>query len=117
MMNTTQANTRQAGLGTIDLFAFDAGYWSQDNLTAPGTDRLIAPGKNRTMLTELGANGYANRQPPPDASPEQQMRHRLQTQTGAESYAQRAPTLRTRLRRHETQPRHHHPPPPRHHRR
>ncbi|MEN3319444.1 MAG: hypothetical protein V7643_2845 [Mycobacterium sp.] len=93
MMNTTQANTQQAGLGTIDLFAFDAGYWSQDNLTAPGTDRLIAPGKNRTMLTQLRTNGYATGPPPPDASPEQQMRHRLQTQTGAENYAQRAPTV------------------------
>jgi transposase len=93
MMTTAAANAERAGLGTIDLFALDAGYWSDDNLTAPGPDRIIAPGKNRVMLTELRTNGYATGQPPPDASPADRMRHRLQTQTGAESYAQRAPTV------------------------
>jgi transposase len=93
MMDTAVVNTDRAGLGTIDLFALDAGYWSDDNLTAPGPDRLIAPGKNRVMLTELRTNGYATDQPPPDASPADRMRHRLRTQTGAESYAQRAPTV------------------------
>lgn len=93
MMDTAVVNADRAGLGTIDLFALDAGYWSDDNLTAPGPDRLIAPGKNRVMLTELRAGGYATDQPPPDASPADRMRHRLRTQTGAESYAQRAPTV------------------------
>jgi transposase len=93
MMDAAVANTDRAGLGTIDLFALDAGYWSQDNLTAPGPDRLIAPGKNRVMLTQLRANGYTTDQPPPEASPADRMRHRLRTQTGAESYAQRAPTI------------------------
>jgi transposase len=93
MMNTAVANTERAGLGTPELFALDAGYWSDDNLTADGPDRLIAPGKNRTMLAELRTNGYATGQAPPDASPADQMRHRLRTQAGAESYAQRAPTV------------------------
>ena len=31
---------------SIGALLFNAGYWSQDNLTAPGPDRLIAPGKN-----------------------------------------------------------------------
>jgi transposase len=93
MMAAAVANAAHAGLGTIDLFALDAGYWSDDNLTAPGPDRLIAPGKNRVMLTELRATGYATGQPPPDASPADRMRHRLRTQTGAQSYAQRAPTI------------------------
>ncbi|MFY1668436.1 transposase [Plantactinospora sp. WMMB334] len=93
MMDTAVVNADRAGLGTIDLFALDAGYWSDDNLTAPGPDRVIAPGKNRVMLTELRANGYATDEPPPDASPADRMRHRLRTQTGAESYAQRAPTI------------------------
>jgi hypothetical protein len=45
------------------------------------------------MLTELRANGYATDEPPPQASPADRMRHRLRTQTGAHSYAQRAPTI------------------------
>ena len=93
MMAAAVANANRAGLGTIDLFALDAGYWSEDNLTTPGPDRLIAPGKNRVMLTELRANGYATDEPPPDASPADRMRHRLRTRAGAESYAQRAPTV------------------------
>jgi transposase len=93
MMRTALANAHRGGLGTLELFALDAGYWSEDNLTAPGPDRLIAPGKNRTMLAELRANGYAAGVAPPDASPADKMRHRLRTQTGAESYAQRAPTV------------------------
>jgi hypothetical protein len=28
----------------IGIVLFDAGYWTEDNLTAPGPDRLIAPG-------------------------------------------------------------------------
>jgi hypothetical protein len=31
------------------ILLFDAGYWTEDNLTAPGPDRLIAPGKNRDL--------------------------------------------------------------------
>ena len=93
MMQAAVANTEHAGLGTIDLFALDAGYWSDDNLTAPGPDRVIAPGKNRTMLAELRTNGYATNEPPPDATPAERMRHRLRTQAGAHSYAQRAPTV------------------------
>jgi transposase len=93
MIDAAVANADHAGLGTIDLVALDAGYWSEDNLTAPGPDRVIAPGKNRVMLTELRANGYATDEPPPQASPADRMRHRLRTQTGAHSYAQRAPTI------------------------
>jgi transposase len=93
MMDAAVLNADRAGLGPIDLFALDAGYWSEDNLTAPGPDRIIAPGKNRVLLTELRAGGYATDEPPPDASPADRMRHRLRTQAGAESYAQRAPTV------------------------
>jgi len=93
MMTAATTNAEQAGLGTPDLFAFDAGYWSTENLTAPGPDRVIAPGKNRTMLADLRANGYTTGDPPPDATPADKMRHRLKTQTGAETYAQRSPTV------------------------
>jgi hypothetical protein len=93
MMTATLANADHAGMPAPNLFALDAGYWSNDNLTAPGPDRLIAPGKNRTMLTELRVNGYATGDPPPHATPADTMRHRLKTQTGAETYAQRSPTV------------------------
>ena len=93
MMATATTNAKQAGLGTPTLFALDAGYWSIENLTAPGPDRLIAPGKNRTMRADLRANGHATDDPPPDATPADKMRHRLRTQTGADTYAQRSPTV------------------------
>jgi transposase len=93
MMTVATTNAEQAGIGSIGIIAFDAGYWSDENLTAPGPDRLIAPGKNRTMLADLRTNGYTTGEAPPDASPADTMRHRLKTQAGAETYAQRAPTV------------------------
>jgi transposase len=95
MMAAAVANAERAGLGGIDLVALDAGYWSDHNLTAPGPDRLIACGKNRTMIADLRANGYATDEdaPPPQASPADKMRHRLRTRAGAEAYAQRAATV------------------------
>jgi transposase len=93
MMNLATTNAAQAGMGTIGIIVFDAGYWSEDNLTAPGPDRLIAPGKNRTLLADLRTNGYATGEAPPDASPADTMRHRLTTHTGADTYAHRAPTV------------------------
>jgi transposase len=95
MMTAAAANAEHAGLGTIDLITLDAGYWSDENLTAPGPDRLIACAKTRIMLADLRANGYAtdNDAPPPEASPADKMRHRLRTHTGAHAYAQRAATV------------------------
>src|SRR5262249_56037779 len=43
MMTTAVANAQRAGLGTPELFALDAGYSSQHNLTAPRPHPLIAP--------------------------------------------------------------------------
>ena len=93
MMNLATTNAAHAGMDSIDIIVFDAGYWSEDNLTTPGPDRLIAPGKNRTLLADLRTNGYATGEAPSDAGPADTMRHRLKTQTGAETYAQRAPTV------------------------
>jgi len=93
MMTTATTNAEQAGLGTPTLFVFDAGYFSQENLTTPGPDRLIAPDKNHTRITDLRTNGYTTNDPPPDATPAEAMRHRLKTETGANHYAQRAPTV------------------------
>lgn len=93
MMSAATSNAEQAGLGSPRRFVFDAGYFSEDNLTAPGPDRLIALTKNHTRIADLRANGYATGDPAPDATPAEAMRHRLRTQDGADSYAQRAPTV------------------------
>jgi transposase len=93
LMATATANAEQAGMGSIGTIVFDAGYWSEENLTTPGPDRLIAPDKHRTMLADLRATGYTTGDPPRDASPADTMRHRLKTETGAHTYAQRAGTV------------------------
>jgi len=73
----------------IGTLLFDAGYWTQDNLTAPGPDRLIAPGKNHALpqpgqdLTPL----------PEDADPATRMLHRLATEEGAALYKRRSATV------------------------
>lgn len=72
---------------------FDAGYWSEDNATAPGPDRLIATTKDwkqRKAARELGATTGP---PPQDASPLEAMEHRLRTPEGAAAYAQRSCTV------------------------
>jgi hypothetical protein len=43
----------------IGLVLADAGYFSTDNLTVPGPDRLIAPSKRQRL------NQFASQQPPP----------------------------------------------------
>jgi transposase len=93
LMHAAATNAERAGMGRIGIIVFDAGYWSDENLTAPGPDRLIAPGKNRTVLADLRTTGYTTGDPPRDASPAEAMRHRLKTETGAKTYAQRAPTV------------------------
>jgi hypothetical protein len=49
--------------------------------------------RNHTRIADLRANGYATGDSAPDATPTEAMRHRLRTQDGADSYAQRAPTV------------------------
>ncbi|HEY0816197.1 MAG TPA: transposase [Pseudonocardia sp.] len=70
----------------------DAGYASDANLAASGPDRLIALSKGReqaktsrtsTVLNPIG----------PDATPRQQMRHRLRTDDGARLYKRRGATV------------------------
>ncbi|GAB3976690.1 hypothetical protein GCM10029978_116260 [Actinoallomurus acanthiterrae] len=73
----------------IGALLFDAGYWTQDNLTAPGPDRLIAPGKNG----ELPQSGEHHDPPPEDADPATVMVHRLATEEGAALYKRRGATV------------------------
>lgn len=73
----------------IGALLFDAGYWSQDNLTAPGPDRLIAPGKNAARPQP----GQDHDPPPQNADPATLMIYRLATEEGAALYKRRSATV------------------------
>ena len=51
----------------IELVLADAGYCSEDNLTTPGPDRLIATGKDREVRA-ANLSEQASGQPPPEAT-------------------------------------------------
>lgn len=106
---TLDAATAQAvGLGkTIELVLADAGYFTQDNLTGPGPERLIAFGKNRDVAV-AARDHPASQAPPPNADDKEAMRHRLRQPENAERYKRRSATVepviahlkdQTRLRR------------------
>jgi transposase len=77
---------------TIGTVLADAGYHSTANLTAPGPDRLIAPGARREH-THCAATSPATGTPPPDSSPAQTNDHRLRTPQGQATYARRSITV------------------------
>jgi hypothetical protein len=90
-MITALHNTLAAATipGEIGLALADAGYWSEDNATTPGPDRLIATlkdHKQRRAARDLGQTTG----PPPDATPIEEMEHLLRTPQGAAAYAQRS---------------------------
>jgi transposase len=78
-------------LGTI---LADAGYWSEHNLTLNGPDRLIAPGKHRD-ITRDARDRPAQGPPPPQATPGEQMQHRIRTPEGHTTYKRRSATVET----------------------
>lgn len=85
----THARDEHASAEGIGLLLADAGYFSEDNLTTKGPDRLIALGKARD--TERAArSGPAHGPPPADATPKEAMAHRLRTPEGLAAYRQRS---------------------------
>lgn len=72
----------------IGLVLADAGYCSEDNLTTPGPDRLIATGKDRELRTDAAQNPRSGG-PPPEATAVEKMRHRLRTPEGLAAYKKR----------------------------
>ena len=77
------------GIGTL---VKDAGYYSEENITAPGPDRLTATGKTREaekQAREQPAEGP----PPEDATPAETNSHRLRTPEGRALYKRRAPDV------------------------
>lgn len=74
------------------ILVADSGYDSDTNLTTPGPDRLIANAKHRD-LSRRATTEPATSDPPPDATPRQQMDHRLRTEQGHHLYKRRAPLV------------------------
>jgi transposase len=71
--------------GGITQALADAGYCSEDNLTCPGPDRLIAAGKRRDLEKAAAAGGG----PDWGGPAVQAMRERLRTADGIAAYRQR----------------------------
>ncbi len=94
MMTTLQETLTAAGItAPIDLALADAGYWSEDNATAPGPDRLIATMKDHKQRRAARDLGQTTGPPPANAAPADAMEHRLRTTEGAAAYAQRSHTI------------------------
>lgn len=70
------------------IMLFDAGYLTNENLTADGPDRLIALGKHRDQ-TDQARRNPATGEPPDTATPIQKMSHRLRTPEGNQTYKRR----------------------------
>lgn len=79
----------EATAESIGIVLADAGYCTQENLTAPGPDRLIATGKARDLHAAARQNP-AEGTPPEDLDPITAMDHRLRTPEGIAAYAQRS---------------------------
>lgn len=87
------ATSQTQGLGkAIGTVLADAGYFTENNLTSTGPDRLIAPGKNGETLNEA-AHNPADGPPPPDLSPLEAMRHKMRQPEHAETYKRRSATV------------------------
>jgi transposase len=71
----------------------DAGYWSEDNATAPGPERLIATTKDHKQRRAARDLGHTSGPPPKNAAPLDAMEHRLRTPEAAAAYAQRSCTI------------------------
>jgi transposase len=77
------------GTGTI---VKDAGYYSEENITAPGPDRITATGKTRDIARQARENP-AEGPPPEDATPAETNEWRLRTPEGRALYKRRAPDV------------------------
>ena len=78
------------GIGTI---VYDAGYHSEENISAPGADRLIATGKRHAMDRDARGNP-AEGPPPEDATPAQANDWRRAPPKDAPSTSAAPPTSR-----------------------
>lgn len=89
----TEATTQMAVLDkTIELVLADNGYFTEDNLTSTGPDRLISPGKGRDIHRDA-IERPTHGPPPADASPTDAMRHRLRHPDQLQRYKRRGATV------------------------
>lgn len=94
MMDATRTTAHAAGISEeIGLALADAGYWSEQNAAHPGPERLIATSKDWKQRKAARELGETTGPPDPDASPIEQMEHRLRTPDGAAAYATRSHTV------------------------
>lgn len=94
MVAAARATLDQAGVDQpIGTVLADAGYWSVDNATAAGPDRLIATLKDHKQRRAARELGTTHGPPPADATPLEAMEHRLRTEDGAAAYATRSHTV------------------------
>lgn len=94
MIKLLIAGLLAAGITTeVGMLLFDAGYWSEDNATAAGPDRLIATTKDWKRRRQLREQGTVTGPPPDGATPKDAMEHRLCTAEGAELYTKRSTTV------------------------
>jgi transposase len=94
MMNELRRCLDAAGVTEpVGLLLFDAGYWSADNATANGPDRLIATQKDARQRRAARDLGATSGPPPPGATPQEAMDHRLRTDEGAAAYSRRGCTI------------------------
>lgn len=94
MVAATEETALAAGIDEeIGLVLADAGYWSEHNATAPGPDRLIATLKDWKQRRAAKEMGTTTGPPPSNATPLEQMEHRLRTKEGAAAYATRSHTV------------------------
>lgn len=93
-MTQVAARTGRADLGQIGTMIADAGYDTQENLTAPGPDRLIADSKGRHIEARAAADPAAGA-PPDKATARARMNHRLRTPEGLGLYRRRSHMVET----------------------
>ncbi len=94
MMAATAEAAAAAGINDeMGLVLADAGYWSDDNATADGPERLIATTKDWKQRKAAKDLGTTVGPPPDDASTLEAMEHRLRTPEGAQAYATRSHTV------------------------
>jgi transposase len=86
------ATCHAAMTGDIGTIVKDAGYYSEENISAPGPDRLTATGKRHAMDT-TARDRPAEGPPPGDATPAQANDWRLRTPEGRAAYKRRAPDV------------------------
>src|SRR5205085_5629356 len=94
MVTATRHALDAAGIAApIAMVLADAGYWSDDNATAVGPDRLIATLKDWKQRRAARDLGTTSGPPPEGVSALDAMEHRLRTLEGAAEYAKRSHTV------------------------